>query len=296
MILSFNPQSTGVKERGRTELARAVGLPEHEAAPFYSVATPENFQQTYNAFVNAFPAPACAISRLRPDGVGPGEMVAWFVFGNLQLGGRRAGIDLLLDGRPFAEMKGGAYTRSSGTLDNFKITRDGDPAVQLLANDLLYLNETHRLITGQDLPNWSPGRVGLRTLRLWECVDLAALARQFRGSPRARMYVPLDTNGDLLSFDGSARIAHWDEPDGLRKLKALALAGHEVPVDNTRSTLQKIINRWREQAFVDYLDGKTIALVNKDTLRMLFFGQLTRNMVGLYCVGRNQPWARVYLP
>jgi hypothetical protein len=295
MILTFNPQAIEVKEQGRVEQAKIAGLPLEAAAKYFTVATHKNFQARYNAFVDAFPEEAKRLSDHRPDGVGPGEMVAWFVFDNLTLGGKNSSIDLLIDGKPFAEMKGGAYTISSNSLDNFKLSKDGDQAVIQLLADLELFNSTYRKITGYNLSQWTPGKVGLKVLRTWENIDLIELAKIHRGPARERMMLPIDPNGDVWSLDAEQRVTNLGAPDALRKITEIVQSDRRIAVDSNVSTLSKIIERWRKQVFADYLDGKKMALVNNKTMRMEFFGHLTEEMVGLYCVGRNQPWARVNL-
>ena len=45
--------------------------------------------------------------------LGPGEMLAWFIFDNITLGGKNSSVDLLVDGMPFAEMKAGTITKKN---------------------------------------------------------------------------------------------------------------------------------------------------------------------------------------
>jgi hypothetical protein len=233
LTLGFDPRRIGEKEHGREELAALAGLRLQDARPYFAAADERGFRDAYNRFVGAFPREAAAISRLRPDGVGPGELVAWFVFDDVCLGGRNSPVDLLVDGREFAEVKAGVYSRRAGALYDFKATRDGDPAVGLLLGDLARLNEAHRGAAGEDLPGWRSGGVPAVTLRSW---------------------------------------------------------------GETGPALPEIVDRWREQAFTDYLEGKPMALLDARTMRMPFFGCLTREMLGLHRVARHQPLARVRLP
>lgn len=291
---TFNPQFIEVKETGRIELANAAGLSLKAAAPYFTCATHKNFQTQFNHFVMAFPENAKHISDNRPEGVGPGEMIAWFVFNNVTLGGKNSSLDINVNGQPFAEMKGGYHTLKTNTLDGFKITKDGDPAVCQILHDLEKFNTTYRAIKGQNLTGWSEGAIGVESLGLWKSIDLKKLAQQTKGPPKERVYVPIDPNGDVLNLDGK-HITHLEAADALKKIKEIVRAEREIPVDNKISTLEKIIGRWRDQVFIDYLEDKKIALVNTKNMRMMFFGHLTKDMLGLYRIQRNQPWARIYL-
>jgi hypothetical protein len=57
--------------------------------------------------------------------------------------------------------------------------------------------------------------------------------------------------------------------------------------------MDKIIKRWVKQAMDDYLGGKTVALFDADTCKMLSFGVIDPSQVDLYCTNRNQPWAKI---
>lgn len=297
MILKFNPQSLEVKQEGRKELAAQVGLDLDEVAPFFGDATFANFQVKYNNFVTAFGSQAIELSKLRGDGVGPGEMVAWFVFDNIRLGGKNSPIDLLVGDTPFAEMKGGAYTIKTNSLDNFKVTKDSDLAVTQLIKDLDCFNETHQLITGKPLAGYQSGKIKLSQLNDWRTIDLKKLARKFKGVSRTPIALFADpADGTIRLGEDSTPFSHWDAKDLGQKIREFSLTVRTIPVDNNTSTISKIENRWRATVEASYLVNKKFALVNKNTMQMMYFGELTKEMIGLYLVGRNQPWARVYLP
>lgn len=294
MSIGFNPQNPNVKSSGREELAAAVGLSLRSLKSYFKKATHSTFLSHYNRFVSAYPTEAKAISDLRPDGVGPGELVAWFVFDNIQLGGRNSAIDLIVDGKGFAEMKGGTADVGNHALVGFKITKDADPAVDLLRKDLEEFNNTYRRITGSDLAEWTPGKVKTSTLRGWSQIDLKKSAKLYAGPVRTDQPAMFKINGELWA--GDTRLGLWGDPRVNEFIAKFMQSDVQITVNNSTSTLQKIIKRWRQQAFLDYLQGKTFALVNGQTMQMVYFGELTVDMIGLYCIGRNQPYARIYLP
>jgi hypothetical protein len=295
-MVSFNPQFLEVKEQGRIEQARIAGLSLEAAAPYFSVATHKNFQKNFNAFVTAFPQEAKIISDDRPDGVGPGEMIAYFLFDNIHLGGKNSHTDLWMNGKEFVEVKGGDYTKKTNTLDNFKISKDGDPAVTQLMAEVKDFNETYKKITGKPLNKWNAGAAGVTTIEEWSHLDLKKLAQQFKGVSRAPIPVFLDPATQTILTETAETLISLHDKQGLKKVLEFTLAEHEISVDNKASTLKKIIDRWRKNAFENYLVGKNVALINTRSLQMMFFGHVTEEMIGLYCIHRNQPWARIYLP
>ena len=296
MSIGFNPQNPNVKKIGREELAGTVGLSVKSLKPYFKKAEPATFLDNFNKFVVRYPSEAKAISDLRPDGVGPGELVAWFLFDNIDLGGKNSCIDLLVEGKGFAEMKGGSYDKANHAIKDFKITKDADPAVDLLRKDLEEFNETYKKITGSCLTGWEPGNLLTTTLKAWETVDLNKEAKRYAGPIHGSIKLNVHANGDVFQEGQSTKIGNWKQKGFQEHLRKFMLSDVKIAVNNRTSTLNKVVARWKQQAYTDYLKGKRFALVNTSTLRMEYLGELTLDMIGLYRVARNQPMARIYLP
>lgn len=294
MSIGFNPEDPKSKLAGRKILAKKAGQNLTVFAPYFVDATPETFQADYNRFVERFPAEAVAINDFKPDGVGPGELVVWFIFNNIQLGGKNSPIDLMKDGAPFAEMKGGAYDVANHALKGFKITKDSDPAVDLIRRDFQEFNDTYQKIVGSNLTGWEPGNILTSTLNIWSQIDLRRESRHYAGLPRSGIPVIIALNGDILYED---KIISNDGARTFGKdIQRFRSSPVEIAVNNDIATLEKIVNRWRQMAYSNYLRGKQLALVNSKSLGMLYFGEVTADMIGLVRIGRNQPEARIYLP
>jgi hypothetical protein len=295
-MFPFDLEDIAQKSVVRSYIASQVKVSPFSLERFYRTATSATFQQDYNSFVSNFEHSAKLISDLKPDGVGPGELIAYFVFDNLTLGGKNSRIDFAVDGQPFAEMKAGAYCLGEHALTDFKITKDGDKAVTQLAEDLKRFNETYHRITHSSLSHWNPGHVPLSVIREWRSINLKRLARKHAGPIKGSIDLRINANGLITMADGNIEITHLNKLSWGQDIAAFMQSKVEIPVDNRVSSLQKIEKRWVSQAFHDYLEGKQMALVCTKTLKMMFFGKLTKDMVGLYRVGRNQPKALVRLP
>lgn len=286
-MLSFDPSRIEAKREGRDVLAKMAGIPLEEAAPYFvSVATLQNFRSCFNNFVTHYPLVARRISDYRPDGIGPGEMIAWFIFDNITLGGKSALQDLLADGIPFAEMKGGTPNKSLGTLDNFKITRDSDDAVNQLISDMDEFNTAYKKLTGHDLEGWySASEVKTSCLSKWASIDLTDMEpAELRPKP-----VVIQPDGSITDDTGNF-IGHVSDPAiGSMLQQSLLLSGPEYTLGRTRD----IVVRWAKTAMENYVEGKTFALVNSRTLELQHFGPINLQQIDLYCIHRNQPWARI---
>jgi len=243
-MLDFCPQDLGAKETGRLAQCKASGLSFKEAARYFTEATPKNFQSRYNNFVLSHPREATVISNLRPTGVGPGEMVAWFLFDNVLVGGANASCDLSIEGKDFAELKAGAYCKKHHCLQDFKLSKDQDPSVKYIVDALT----------------------------------------------SSKPAVTVDFSGTAWSYTGQ-QIGHFNSPDFQAQVSQILASNAEKPVDK-----ECIVANWKDLIFAEYVQGKTMAMIQTKTLEMRYFGELTKDMVGLYRIHRNQPWARVFLP
>ena len=290
------------KKAARQQLAKLGGftaqLPKMQ--PFFKKATDANMKNHYNNFLAAFPKEAKAIDRLKPDGVGPGELILYFVFDNVGIGGKNAPIDIYLNSKEYAEAKGGDTREGGNILTNFKITKDSAKAVTQLMRDLEDFNAKHSEITGEDLPGWrGANELTPKTLISWADIDLKEMAASNKEGSKKPIDLVLKKNGDLIRRGVDDPIVNVKTDKSVAPIKKLIDASSKVAVDDKISTLDKIVKRWVDQAFIDYVEGKKFVLflgAKGDRLpQMKFIGQLTKDIVGLYCTHRNQPWAEVYL-
>jgi hypothetical protein len=291
--------STDGKAKNRLAIARALGfdkkLPQMQA--FFKPASVTSFISTFNAFVDAFPAETGLIEKSRPDGTGPGEFTAYFIFNNIGVGGKNAPIDLYLDGKEWAEAKAGAPI-GDDTLSNFKITKDSAEAVTQIMQDLKDFNDKYAQITGEDLPDWrSASELKTDTLRDWADINLKDLAKDNKDGSKKPIDLILKKDGDLLQKGDEEALLNVKKDKSTAPLKAL-ISGGKVVVDDRLESLETIVKAWAEKAHEEYVDGKRFVLFASKSgklPRCRFVGNITADMIGLYNTHRQQPWAEVYL-
>lgn len=289
--------SPAAKAKGRSAICFAVGITDElytAMQPYFKKATAANVLTGYNAFLKAFPKEAKAINALKPDGVGPGELIFYFVFDNVGIGGKNASIDIYIDGKEWAEAKAGG--RSGTTMNNFKLGRDSDKSVTQIMKDLEDFNDMYLSIHGEDLPGWrGANELTVNTLRSWADIDLKQKAADSKGGSKKSVDLILKKDGDLLRKGEEDPIMNVNKAKSVAPLKKVISGDAKVAVDDKISTLQKIIDRWKDLVFQEYVGSKRFAILDKNTLELKHFGELTKDMVGLYTTHRNQPWAEVYL-
>lgn len=298
--IDFDMTDLSMKEEGRAKLAALSGLDLEAARPYFKKATEANVVKTYNAFVSKFPAAAATMNNSKPDGVGPGEVIFYFVFDNVGVGGKNSSIDLYLNGNPWAEAKSGPVS-SANVISNFKVTKDGAKAVDMLMKDFDAFNAKYNDITGEDLPGFrTAGTLTSVTLKSWADIDLEKLAKEATGGPKKAIDLVLKKDGNLLRKGGDDPLMNVSTAKTVKPLAALISDEEKIQLskeDKKISTLEKILARWVDAAFEDYLEGKKLALVDNrsKSTKLAFFGTLKKEQLGLYTTHRNQPWAEIYL-
>jgi len=290
--------SPAAKEKGRAAIAAAAGIDAatlQKMQPYFKKAADSNLMAAYNSFVDAFPKESKAINRAKSDGVGPGELVLYFVFDNLGIGGKNSPIDVFMNGKPYAEVKAG---RKNGpdAINNFKVTKDGDKAVTQLLKDLSDFNDTYVDITGDKLEGWlGSGKANTNPIKDWRKLDLKKLAGESSGGSKKSIDLILKKDGDLLKKGEDDLILNVKKAKSVAPIKNLLDTGGSVTVDAAISTVDKIIQRWVDQAFTDYITGKKFIFIETGSMKIRFVGEMTKDMLDLDYTNRNQPYAKVYL-
>jgi hypothetical protein len=287
------------KNTARNQIAKALGFEKRlpEMVPFFKKATDANFIQAFNAFVEKFPSEAMLIDKNKPDGVGPGEFISYFVFNNVGVGGKNSSIDLFLNGKEWAEAKAGAPI-GADILSNFKITKDSAKAVTQLMDDLKQFNLKYSEITGEDLPGWrEASELKAEVLRGWADIDLKQLAAENKDGSKKPIDLILKKDGDLLQKGNEQPVINVKKDKSIAPLRGL-LSGTKIIIDDRISTLDKIVRAWAKRAHAEYVDGKKFILFSAKTgtvTKARFIGMITPDMIGLYNTHRQQPYAQVYL-
>ncbi|MBT9137643.1 MAG: hypothetical protein DDT31_00181 [Syntrophomonadaceae bacterium] len=295
--------SSAAKYRGRQQIAAAAAIDQQTfsmVATQFTRATATNILQKYNTFLAEYPSVAKTIDKIKPDGIGPGEFILYFLFDNVGIGGKNAPIDVYLNGEEWAEAKGGDPIDGGNTLTNFKITKDSSKAVTQIMKDLEDFNVTYNEITGEDLPGWrGANELTTNTLRSWVDINLTTLSRETAVGSKKPINMVLKTDGDLFRKGDEDPVINVNKTKSTAAIKKLISDDNEVVVDKSVDTLEKIVRKWASAAYDDYAAGKRFLLFvgSKGTRLpvMKYNGYLSKEMIGLYATHRNQPWAEVYL-
>lgn len=291
---SFADISPEAKQNGRMRLNSVVGISAttyKKMMPYLGPASATDFAQKYDAFVSAFPTEAKAISDFRGGQTGPGEMVCYYVFNNVGVGGNLP-MDIFVDGREFAEMKGVSVTKKDDNIGDVELGAGGNSAATKFIKELEEFNETYSDITGEDLPDWPGpnGEVNTSVLKKWLEIDLKKEMEKNFGGGKKPIKLSLERDGDLKRQKDDDVILNVNKSKNLVALKDLI--NSKVQVKDDLQFVDQAIKRWAEGIAGLYLKNKTFFLVDLDTLKSVHFGKLKKENLTIQRVTRGRVKAR----
>ena len=129
----------------RTKIINALGLKHWEVEGFYfdPTAVP-NVLTKINYFVDSFPIESKKLLNLSVNGLGPGEILLYFLCENLTLSGYKSQIDASVSGVPFAEVKGVLPDVKNSVFYDFRFGVDAsEPNHRFLFNVRNFVNHTN---------------------------------------------------------------------------------------------------------------------------------------------------------
>jgi hypothetical protein len=142
--------------------------------------------------------------------------------------------------------------------------------------------------------------VKANSLKEWGSIDLETLAKTNVGGSKKNIDLVLKKDGDLLMRGAEDPLMNVTKSKSIAPVANLISADAKIELtkkDLAISTLEKIISRWVDSVFEEYLDGKVMGLVDSRSkgTKLVHFGPIRKDQLGLYTTHRNQPWAEVYM-
>lgn len=283
--------SPEAKQAGRADINRIAQISPatfQQMQPYIGkkAKSPDQVMKAFNAFVEAFPKEAKAISAISANKgpqVGPGEMVFYYVFDNIGVGGNQ-NIDLFLDGKPFAEVKAGNVMTRRGErcVEKFELSSGSHPAVRKIIKAMKDFNEAYKEENdGESLPGWkSEDEVNIAPLDKW---------RGLRVAGTGGIELELKSSGDLLKKDETDPLLNINKDKSVAPLKKLLDEPVEAPDVNDA------IDEWATEIGDTYVKDKLFFLLDNNKMRCVYAGNITADNLDLMAIWRGRPIARVYL-
>lgn len=288
--VSFDTSDTSpeAKQAGRLTINRIAEIPPatfERMKPYIGkkAKSPDQVMKDFNAFCDAFPKEAKAISSNKGPQVGPGEMVFYYIFDNIGVGGNQS-IDLFLDGKPFAEVKAGDVMTRKGKrcVEKFELSPGSHPAVRKIIKAFKDFNEAYKEENdGDDLPGWkSEDHVNIDPLFKWRDLEV---------SGAGGVDLTLKSSGDILKKGETDPVLNVNKAKTVAPLKKLLDEPVEVP------DINDAIEEWAQDIGDTYVKGKLFFLLDNNKMRCVYAGNITADNLDLMAIWRGRPIARVYL-
>lgn len=279
--------SPEAKKAGRATINRIAEISPatfQKMQPFIGkkATSAESIAKAYNTFVDAFPKEAKIISTNRGQQVGPGEMIFYYVFDNLGVGGNQ-NIDLFLNGKPYAEVKAGDVRTRNGAsaIEKFELSPGNHPAVRGILKAVKEFNEAYKDENdGEDLPGWkSEDDVNSSPLDKWRDLEL---------SGSGGLDLTLKQSGDIMKKGDDDPVLNVNKAKSVTPLKKLL----DEPTE--ASDINAAIDEWAQSIGDTYVNDKLFFLIDNSKMRCVFTGNITADKLDLMAIWRGRPIARVY--
>lgn len=275
--------SSDAKKLGRAAICRIADISTatlKKMQPYIGkkANSPSQIMTEYNAFVEAFPTEAKLISNNRGTQVGPGEMVFYFVFDNIGVGGNQ-NIDLFLDDKPFAEVKAGPVSADKKSISGFEFGSNAAGTGNKLVNALTNINDAYSGANGEDLPGWRGGdSVKSSDLKSW--IDLEV-------SVGSSISLSLKSDGDLMKKGEKKPILNVNKAKTVAPIKKLL---DEPSEESDVKSVSDAISEWSQMVYNNYAKDKLFFFVeSKKAPKVVYQGFVTPEMIDLYRITRSKP-------
>ena len=273
--LTFDFGSLDSKEEGKELLEEALKI---ESLPSISFDSIQEFQSKYNEFTEKTPEVAKKLFNVHINGIGPGEILCYYLFTSITVGGKKSTIDLYNNGQPFAECKSGIYNLSRGVITNFKMAKDTCPSVAKLRNDLTTFNNNYKACVGDDLPGWkNDGDLAVTSIDKWKQINLNQMSQP-------PVYTDMRYNhatGDL-EFLNHGTIIRATPDSLLSDIMSKRTCTYAQP------TFQDIEVSWKQTVDENYINNKQFCIFDPK-MKMVHAGFINKNDIVLMNTARSQP-------
>lgn len=299
--------SSTTKDHIRMVIAKHYDIPSEvfgRMQKHFTAATTANFKDRVNKFIEAFPEESKRMSFDKQiSGIGPGEVLIYFLFNNTSIGGPSAGMDILVNDEPFAEVKSGTYMANKNTVGTFKLLTRGSVASTKTFDDFDAFNTVYSQLQAENLPaagksekskiQWRGGKeVSHEQLKAWAKIDLNDLEATPEAKQKGEIKLKLFKSGDILRKDEKiANIKDDTAKNVLAVLKDLLdihdVDTHNKDIDvNDISTVDKIHARYAENVMKEYAKDKTFCIFQSTggsrPPKIAHFGKLNKKAIRIY--------------
>lgn len=261
----------------RTKIINALGLEHWEVEGFYfNPLEAPNVPDKINYFVESFPIESKRLLNLSVSGLGPGEILLYFLCDNLTLSGYKSQIDASVDGSEFAEVKAVLPSNKPNWYYDFRFgVQASEPNHQLLLDVRNFVNHTNNpALLANEL---EVTRTKISELRKIELdVDEYSL--------------PLKVIDGFI-YVGQDRLCKRSDVDFARRIQeAFDTKSYKTP-----NHFSAIEDRYFNAVLASPIGNHDFIFFDRNSAKCIYFGKLERDMLAIERItqGKIKPFVKL---
>ena len=257
----------------RIKIIKALGLADWEVQGFFfNPLDVPNLPAKINYFVESFPLESKKLLDLSINGLGPGEILLYFLCDNLSLSGFKSHIDASVNGVPFAEVKA-VLSAGPGRYCDFRFGVDAsEPNHQFLFDVRNFVNHAGN-------PAMLENELEITRTKISELRQISIDTDEF--------YLNLKVlDGEI--YAGPKRICKRSDIDFACKIQdALDNASNKTP-----NFFSEIEDRYFSQILDSQIGKQNFLLFDRKTAKCIYFGKISKEMLSIERVtqGKVKPF------
>ena len=253
-----------------------LGLKDWEVEGFFFDPSTSNIKAKINFFVESFPAESKKLLNFSPAGLGPGEILLYFLCDDLVLSGFKSQIDASINGIPFAEVKAVRPSNKPDWYYDFRFGVDAsEPNHQFLAEVNNFVNHTNN-------PALLESELEITRTKITELRKISLNVDEFSLNLKI-------VNGEI--YAGSEKICKRSDVDFASKIQQ---AIDKVSI-KTPSYFDEIEDRYFNRVIQSPIGNHNFVFFDRNSARCAYFGKIQRDMLAIERItqGKIKPFIKL---
>ena len=261
----------------RTKIINALGLNHWEVEGFFF--DPLNFPDVsskINYFVESFPLESKKLLNLSINGLGPGEILLYFLCENLTLSGYKSQIDASVNGKQFAEVKAVIPSNKPSWYYDFRFgVNASEPNHQFLLDVKNFVNHTNN-------PALLENELEITRTKISELRKIELSVDEYSISIKV-------INGEVYS--GNTRLCRRSDIDFAKKIQE----AFDTSSLKTPNFFSEIEDRYFSNVLSSPIGQHDFIFFDRNSAKCIYFGKLTRDMLSIERVtqGKIKPFVKL---
>lgn len=253
-----------------------LGLESWEVDGFFFDPSTSNIKDKINFFVESFPLESKKLLNVSPSGLGPGEILLYFLCDDLVLSGFKSQIDASINGKPFAEVKA---VRPSNKPDWYYDFRFGVDASE--ANHQ-FLSDVNNFVNHTNNPALLESELEITRTKISELRKISLNVDEFSLNLRI-------INGEI--YVGAKRICKRSDIDFASKIQdVLDKASIKTP-----NVFNEIEDRYFESVINSPIGNHDFIFFDRNSAKCIYYGKIKQDMLAIERItqGKIKPFIKL---